>query len=189
MDIVNAGPVTEPGRQKGPTMKTAGKRFTVGLAPLIALGAALFVPSSSVFAQSEDSGSARGLEGTWLIHLTQKNCATGTAGPTFPALLTFARGGTTTETTASPAFQPGQRSPGHGTWRKTSGKTYLAHDEAFILFSGGPFAAGMQIISHTITLSRDGNSFTSVATSQFYDTADNPLGPTNCGTSLGVRVP
>jgi hypothetical protein len=170
-------------------MKTAGKRFTVGLAPLIALGAALFVPSSSAFAQSEDSGSARGLEGTWLIHLTPRDCATNTAGPTFPALLTFARGGTMTETTASPAFQPSQRSPGHGTWRKTAAGTYLTHDEAFILFSGGPFAAGMQIISHTITLSRDGNSFGSVATSQYYDTAANPLGPTNCATALGVRVP
>ena len=106
------------------------------VAPLIALGAALFGPSSTVVAQSEDSSSARGLEGTWLIHLTQKNCATGTAGPTFPALLTFARGGTTTETN-SLAFQPGQRIR-HGTWRKTSGKTYLAHDERSFFSAAGP---------------------------------------------------
>ncbi len=169
-------------------MTTAGRRFTAGLVPLIAFGAALFVANSSAFAQSEQSGSASGLEGTWLIHLTQRDCVTNTAGPTFPALMTLARGGTLTETTASPAFQPGQRSPGHGVWRKIGGDAYLTHDEAFILFSGGPFTAGMQMISHTITLSKDGNSFDSVAASRFFDTAGNPLGPSNCGTAVGVRV-
>jgi hypothetical protein len=188
MGIVNAGPAAEPGRQKGQNMKTAGRRFTAGLVPLIAFGAALFVASSSAFAESEESGFASRLEGTWLIHLTQRDCTTGAAGPTFPALLSFARGGTMTETTGSPAFLPGQRSPGLGVWRKTDAHAYLTHDEAFILFSGGPFAAGMQMISHTITLSKDGNSFESVASSRFFDTAGNPLGPSNCGTSVGVRV-
>jgi hypothetical protein len=169
-------------------MKTAGKRFAAGLAPLIALGAALFVASSSALAQSEASGSAEGLEGTWLLQLTQKDCVTGAVGLTFPGLLTFTRGGTMTEASGSPAFLPGQRSPGHGVWSKTNADAYLVHDEAFILFTGGHFEAGMQSISHAITLSKSGNSFTSVATSQFYDTNNIPLGPINCGTAVAVRV-
>jgi len=170
-------------------MKTARRLSPAAIVPLIALGTALFLAStSSAVAQSEESASATGLEGTWRIQLTQRNCTTGTPGPTFPALITFARGGTMTETTASPAFLPGQRSPGHGVWRKSDADAYLTHDEAFILFSGGPFAAGMQIITHAITVSKDGNSFQSVASSQFYDINGSPVGPINCGTAVGSRV-
>jgi hypothetical protein len=45
-----------------------------------------------------------------------QDCESGAPLLTFPALLSFARGGTLTGTTASRAFQPGQRSSDHGVW-------------------------------------------------------------------------
>jgi hypothetical protein len=72
----------------------------------------------------KSESQARKLEGTWRVQVTIRDCQSGAALRTFPALLTFARGGTLTETTTG--FPPALRTPGHGFWRHTGDQTYTA---------------------------------------------------------------
>jgi hypothetical protein len=48
---------------------------------------------------------------------------------------------------------------------------------AFEDYDGGPFTAGVQTLTHTITLSQDGSGFTNDATVQFADFSGNPVFP------------
>jgi len=109
------------------------------------------------------------IEGTWRVTITQRVCATGVPiGLPFYSLLTFALGGTMTGTTANAAFLPGQRSGDYGVWIPANGHNYSATEQAFIVFSGGPFTAGWQIINHSISPTNDGNGFNDVASIQFF---------------------
>src|ERR1017187_9170532 len=103
--------------------RSTTKRFGGTMAGVLTLAGVLFslLGQSAAAQQKEQSPDALaaaniaaynpGLEGTWRVTVTQKVCATGAQiGLPFHSLLTFARGGTLTGTTASPAFLPGQRS-------------------------------------------------------------------------------
>src|SRR5262245_36652730 len=77
-------------------------------------------------AQPNGSASdARRIEGTWRIRVTLRNCSTGAALATVDSIVTFARGGTMSETPGGTTFAPGKRSDGHGLWQRTGGQTYL----------------------------------------------------------------
>jgi len=130
------------------------------------------------------------IAGTWRVTVTQKVCASGVQiGLPFHSLLTFARGGTMTGTTANSAFLPGQRSGDYGVWTPATGPGYRATEEAFILFSAGQFTEGWQVISHSISLTNGGNGFNDVASVQFYDVNGNPLLPSpGCATAVGQRL-
>ena len=121
-------------------------------------------PSPDARAVVSTAADDRGIEGTWRVTVTQRVCATGAQiGLPFHSLLTFVRGGTMGGTTANPGFQPGQRSSDFGVWSQTGSHAYSAIDEAFLIFSGGPFTQGSQIISHSISLTNGGNGFNDVA--------------------------
>ena len=76
--------------------------------------------------RSDDSNEHR-LEGTWTVTVSLRDCSLGTPiGSPFMSLLTFARGGTMTETTSSPMFFPALRGPGHGVWSNLRGDSYKA---------------------------------------------------------------
>ena len=102
-------------------------------------------------------------------------------------MVMFSRGGTVTETTFNPAFQPGQRGTGLGVWWLSGDGTYGATDVAFIQYSAGMFTAGTQEITHTITLDRDASAWNDEATVQFYDIAHNKLAHA-CATANAVRL-
>ena len=104
---------------------------------------------------------ARKLEGTWRVQVTIRDCQTGAALRTFPAMLTFARGGTLTETTTG--FGPAQRSPGHGFWRHTDGHTYSVVSEAFLFNPAGAWT-GTQKLTQAIEIGDDSDEFASTAT-------------------------
>jgi hypothetical protein len=91
------------------------------------------------------------------------------------------------ETTASPAFQPGQRTSGYGIWSQASDGSYTSTDDAFILFTAGPFTQGTQRINHSITVSDDGNQFNDEATVQFSDT-HGTLQVSGCARAVGNRL-
>ena len=166
-------------------------RFTIRLAAVgLAVFGAMLLASSHVRAQSEQS--TRGLEGTWRATVTVRNCATGAPLASFHALLAFARGGTLSGASTSPVFQPGQFSPSYGSWRQTGPQAYVAVTDAFILFSGGPFVAGRQEITHTIVLSADGSQFHDDAAVDYFDANDAAVPPTpplipGCATAEGRR--
>jgi hypothetical protein len=169
---------------------------------VLTLGGVLFSDSGQIaFAQrKEQSGDAfitarvgddnPGIQGTWRVIVTQKVCATGAPiGVPFQSLLTFIRGGTMTGTTANAAFLAGQRSGDYGVWGPATGHGYSATEEAFVLFSGGPFTQGSQVIRHSISLTNGGQSFNDVASIQFYDAIGNPLLPVpGCATAVGQRL-
>lgn len=158
--------------------------FALALLSILAL-------ATSAVAQPGDHDSDRdGIVGTWRVQVTTYNCATGIQNPPFAAYLTFGSHGTLLETTASPAFAPGQRSPGHGIWSRTGGDDYKAISEAFILFStppsppAPPFQRGVQRITQAIDV--DGDQLTSAATVEFFDTAGNLLA-SGCASAVGQR--
>src|SRR3954469_17731250 len=93
-------------------------------------------------AQSERSGSSKGLGGTWHVQVTLQNCATHAALGSFESILSFHQGGTMSGTTTNPAFAPGQRTSDYGVWSYSGDHTYSATSEAFLLFSAGPFPKG-----------------------------------------------
>lgn len=146
-----------------------------------------FATAPAVCAQSAGSASSHSLEGAWWVTVTLYNCATGVKRPPFSSMLLFSRGGTVTETTSNPAFLAGQRSVGFGIWERADNGTYTASDVAYILFTGGPFTAGTQKLTHTITLDNDADFFTDDATVQFFDTAGALLNA-GCATATATRL-
>ena len=110
--------------------------------------------------------------------------------PAFWSLLTFARGGTLTETTANQAL-PAPRTPGHGVWGWTGPSSFFAASEAFLLFGPG-FARWTQRIEQTIVMTSD-DEFDSDArvilsvTPSHLQPAQNPPPAPGCARARGYR--
>jgi hypothetical protein len=137
---------------------------------------------------SEDWESAtRKLEGTWRVEVKLYNCQTnGAIGAPFQSLLTFARGGTMTETTANPLFFPAQRGPGHGVWSHTGHQKYSASSLAFITVNGA--LAETQKITQTIEIGENPDEFTTTEASvQFFDPTGKLLPAVGCATATAQR--
>jgi hypothetical protein len=174
-------------------MTSNAKQIATTLGAALALASAFLIGSGrSVRAQSEQS--AKGLEGTWRVTITQRQfCPAGPPLGNSPiqSLLAFARGGTLSGTTGNQAFLPGQRSADFGIW-SGAGRDYSAFSEAFVIFSGGPFTQGSQTIRHSISLTDDGTGFTDIAAVQFLDVNGHPVAPTagapGCATAIGQRI-
>ena len=166
-------------------MKLGNSKSAYGVVLLLVFAlAVMLVLTSRTSAQAGDSESqASRLEGTWRVQLTVRDCRTGAALRTFPALFTFAKGGTLTETTAGQS--PALNTPGLGVWGHTDGTTYSAVSESFF-FS----PAGVWITTHRLTraieLANDGNEFTDAVNLEIFDTTGNPIG-TGCATSAAHR--
>jgi hypothetical protein len=152
----------------------------------------LFMAMAPAFLFAGDDSGAGGLEGTWRVEVTRRSCESGLASQPFQSLLTFARGGTLTGTTANPAFLAGQRSGDHGFWSPAGVRVFRAVDEAFILFdspgsgSGPGFKAGTQQISQTIEMKND-DEFTSSASTSFFDVRGKLLNK-GCASAIGHRL-
>jgi hypothetical protein len=145
----------------------------------------------SAQANSSDSNALR-LEGTWLVQVTLRVCATGAPLGTVNSLVTFARGGTMSESVGAGGFESGQRSDGHGDWRHIGGRTYSQRFVVLIRFDTPPnpptspgFLAGWQIVTHTLTLV-DRDNFSSSGTNEFFDASGNSY-RSGCSTAMGWR--
>ena len=178
-------------------MFTDAKRRAFSLcAALVALAGTLSTATPS-HAQSDQA--AFGLVGAWNVTVTLHpagNCNGPTIGSPFSSMVMFSRGGTVTESTSNPAFQPGQRGTGLGVWWLNDDGTYGATDVAYIMFTSsnyapGPppvgFAAGTQEITHSINLNRASSQWTDTANVQFYDVHHNALNHA-CATATAVRL-
>ena len=157
----------------------------------VCMAAVLALAQHRQEAASGDPLAAK-LEGTWRVSVTLHSCDSNTAMPPFQSLLTFARGGTLTGTTASPNFLPGQRSSDHGIWSSAGGHAFRAVEEAFILFDSPTranrpaFRTGTQRISQTIELKND-DEFISSATTVYFDSGGTML-TTGCADAVGRRL-
>ncbi len=141
------------------------------------------------------------LEGTWVVTIHPiycQNSTTGTPGddigrPPVTAYLTFARGGTMTETNSNMAFEPGQRGPGHGYWERTGRTSYQFAFQAFIQFDSDPenpvkYKRGYQRLDQTVEL-HTADEFASGGTVNFFaGTTTTSIPPSGCARSTGVRM-
>jgi hypothetical protein len=161
------------------------KRFAAfgGTAALVLAGMLVLGSGLTVRARAQDAGSHNGLDGTWRVQLTVRNCQTGEVQRTFPALFTFAKGGTLTEATAG--LPPALRTSGHGVWRHTDGHTYSAVSEAF-LFSPAGVWTGTQRLTRAIEIDDDADKFTDTVALEILDTNGN-VTVTGCATSFARR--
>lgn len=174
------------------TMKSRTINLVAGLvlmAGLVLAGTSLWTPALAATAQQQSQNQERPesqgrLEGTWRVQVTIRDCQSEAALRTFPAFLTFAQGGTLTETTTG--FPPAQRTPGHGVWSHMDGHTYSAVSEAF-LFSPAGVWTGNQRLTQVIEIG-DADVLSSTATNEIFDTNGNLI-LTGCATAVGNRFP
>ena len=162
------------------------QRFgSAGLVALALTTALVVIPRTIASPQSEQAASGRGLEGTWRVEVTLRDCNTGAAlRSPFRSLLSFARGGTMTETTAR--VSPALRGPGHGIWQQIQGSTFSSTLEAFLYNSAGVWMA-WQRLTQTIEIGDDPNTWTANAHNEIFDTNDNLL-VSGCSTAVGHRI-
>lgn len=170
--------------------KTVGR----GLRKLARLGlaaaavAVVMGGTAVVVAEQPDAGAqsrARKLVGTWRVQITLRSCQTGDAlRPPFPAMATFAAGGTVT--TSDGGLSPLVRGAGHGAWQRTTGRTFEALTEAFLFTPAGALN-GTQRIRQSVEIGRDRDEFNATVWSEVFD-AQGALLVTGCATSIGRRM-
>jgi hypothetical protein len=125
------------------------------------------------------------LEGTWRVQVTLRDCQSGNpAAPAFPALASFARGGTMT--TADGGMNPSRRGSGHGVWAHMGGRTYRAVTEAFLYGPTGELT-GTQRLTQVIELGQDPMTFTAEVSAQVL-APNGVVVFSGCATSAGARL-
>jgi hypothetical protein len=140
--------------------------------------------------------------GAWAVQVTLRNCETDAPMGSFVSLVTFHRGGTISETTGSVTFQPGQRTDGHGAWKRIAPNTFTQNMVALIRFDSPPnlpatptfdptkpvspgFTAGGATISHVVRLI-GADTLESSGTNEFFASDGTPY-RTGCSTATGQR--
>jgi hypothetical protein len=140
------------------------KRSVVSAIVLIAVAA--MVAAGAIYASSGDEGRSQGanqIVGSWELTVN--------LGPQLPpvkGLTTYTRGHSIVGTANLLT-----RGPSHGTWEHLSGQLY-ADTHVFFRFNPttGAFL-GTQRVNETVRLAPDGDSYTSVATSNQFDPNGN----------------
>jgi len=162
------------------------KRRQLAKAAAMVAIAGLVSTSATRNLSAENEGDGRRLEGTWLFQISLQNCATeAPVGEPFYSLLTFARGGTMTETTSNPMFFPAERGPGHGAWAHAGDRTYKAVTKAFITLNGE--LTKIQTITQTLDVVDDDHVKTTAAKVTFTK-PDGTLLAQGCAVATGKRV-
>lgn len=157
----------------------SGRAAVLVLAGMLLLGSVL-----TARAQSEGNNSQRGLVGAWRLQLTVRDCNTGQALRTFPAVFTFAKGGTATVITTGQL--PSLATPGLGAWRHARGHNYSAVTDAFVFSPDGVWIQTHRL-TRAIEVSIDGDAFTDTVALQIFDPNGNVI-VTGCATSVASRL-
>jgi hypothetical protein len=163
--------------------KSISRMSMLAIPTMIVCGLLVSASSMDPTARADNDESDNSLKGTWRVQVTVRNCQTGDAQRTFPALFTFAPGGTLTFTTAGQP--PAVASPGLGVWRHTSGHTYSAVSEAFVFSPAGVWAQTHRL-TRAIEIGNDADEFTDTIALEIFDTNGNLI-VTGCGTSVASR--
>jgi hypothetical protein len=161
-------------------MKSIHKNLQKRVVLVIAI---LTIISPGTRAAAQDDGSHNGLEGTWRLQLTVRDCQTGAVQRTFPALAAFSKGGTLTLTTAGQL--PSLSTAGLGVWRHTEGHSYSAVSEAFVFSPAGAWIQTHRL-TRAIDIGDDGDEFTDTVALEILDTNGNLI-VRGCATSVANR--
>jgi hypothetical protein len=169
------------------TLRNPNRFAASGRTAVLVLAGILFLGSGIVArAQSDGDNSQRGLEGAWRLQVTVRDCNTGQPlRPTFPAVFTFAKGGTATVITAGQL--PSLATPGLGVWRHTQDHNYSAVTDAFVFSSAGAWIQTHRL-TRAIQVSTDGDSFTDQIALQIFDTTGNLIATGGCASSVATRI-
>lgn len=155
---------------------------------LLAAGTIGLSPASAAVASGNKT--AHSIVGTWQVEVTVRqdaaDCTVAPAVPfgpnPFPALNTFHKGGTVSETgSRSP---PSRRSPGHGVWQRVGKDAYQTRI-TFQVFDDNGFLSNIMDTQTDIALSKDGDSFLGVSRFRFTDVSGNTV--PFCATMEGTR--
>lgn len=163
---------------------SASPRLAIATLTIVVLAQGIAAAHGNDRSDGEQSApDRRTLEGTWRVEVTLRNCLTGEpVQPPFPALASFARGGTVT--TADGGLSPAVRGTGLGAWWRVPDGAFAAVTEAF-LFNGG-VRTGTQRITQEIDVTPDGEEFNANVTSEIQNITGNVIA-TGCATSIGRR--
>ena len=164
-------------------MKSRKMSLVAGLVLMVALVSSSFLVQAMA-AQNTANAESQGLQGTWRVQVTIRDCASGTALRTFPAFLTFAQGGTLTETTTG--FPPALRTPGHGFWSRLTHNSFNAVSEGFLFNPAGVWT-GRQRLTQLIELGVKNDELNSTAINEIFDT-NGSLIVNGCATAVGSRM-
>ena len=132
--------------------------------------------------------SKKSIQGVWLIVVQRKDCQTSNPmGPPGRGLVTFADGGTLSET-AAPGVTPVPflRSAGHGVWERNGWSHYPATIISQRLNADGSFAGWTKLVA-TFQLSENGNTFTASGSFEVIEPNGN-VSLTGCSTTTGTRL-
>ena len=147
----------------------------------------------------DDSKAAKtdehGLVGAWRSHLQLQSGALATIRD-LEFMYVFNSGGTLTESSNYDAAPPVP--PAYGAWRSLGQNRYEARYEFYmtrsatpeegIAASGGWLPAGRGVFLETITLSADGNAFTSELKYELFDQSGKPAAGAGSGTGSAERM-
>jgi hypothetical protein len=129
--------------------------------------AGMLVLGLAAGAQSQDAGRRKGLQGTWRVQVTVRDCQTDAVQRAFPAVFAFAKGGTLTVTTAGQL--PSLSTTGLGIWRHTDGRNYSAVFEAFVFSPAGAWIQTHRL-TRAIEVGDSADEFTDAITLEIFDT-------------------
>ena len=162
------------------------KRFAAsGQTAAIVLASILFLGLGvTARAQSDGDNSQSALEGAWRLQVTVRDCNTGQAIRTFPAVFTFSKGGTATVITAGQL--PSLATPGLGVWWHSQEHNYSVVTDAFVFSPAGAWIQTHRL-KRAIQVSVDGDSFIDQVALLILDTAGNSVA-TGCATSVASRL-
>lgn len=153
------------------------------LAILMLATFALLSVSANESLQDGNGGIGRTLVGSWDVQVTSRDCQTGAAFFSFPAMTTYHQGGTMQETDLG---GPGLvRLPAHGVWERQNGRQFTASFR-FLNFAPDRTFVGTSVIRSSITLSQSGNEYTSTDTLEVLDANGTVIGG-GCGTETATR--
>lgn len=174
------------------------KTLLLGAIGTLALAAPADEASANGLAYGRSQAPAP-LQGSWIVTIRPVFCSGPSAGSDVPgptpvvSYLTFAAGGTLTESTSNPAFAPALRGPGHGYWERTGRTSYQFVLQAFVIGSNATYQAGHQRIEQTVEM-HSNDDWTSTGPVQFFNVTDLATAPGlvpyrgGCARATGVRM-
>jgi len=157
------------------------------LAGTMALAMGLDASAAEAHGQQHSNSQSKRIEGAWLLQVTVVGCTDALpTGRTFRSLLTFAQGGTLTNTTTG--INPAVRTPGLGTWKRTGDHTFSGMVAVFLFDSTGVWTT-TQTITSMLEIGTDPHELSGSTEVHFFDTGDNEIPSlTACATVTGRRV-
>jgi hypothetical protein len=137
--------------------------------------------SSDAVAQAAPA-AADPIEGVWEAVAQRKDCTTGVVTATFRGAQVMHRGGTLSDTNASP---PTTRGPGFGIWTRNADGTYTVKFR-FYTYNADGTLFGTAVVTSKRTLNADATQYNGDTTSEVFDTSGNVVART-CVSDVGTK--